>query len=229
MPSRLRTVQKERVLVIAPHMDDEAIPCGGTLLLHARVGSTVHVVFTSDSSGGSQNADARERVRTARLNEVAAAQKVLGYASQEVLGFPDGQLVQHERAMRERLTAAVGTFGPTQILCPFPADSHADHQATALATGQAATAASFRGEVWAYEVWTPLWPNVCIDITSVAAEKERAIACYASQLEDRDYVSAIMGLNKYRGLRHQVPFAEAYYACPPSEFCNLTASLDRLA
>ena len=42
MPSELRTVAKARVLVVAPHIDDEAIPCGGTLALHARVGSTVY-------------------------------------------------------------------------------------------------------------------------------------------------------------------------------------------
>ena len=228
MPSRLRSVQKERVLVIAPHMDDEAIPCGGTLLLHARAGSAVHVVFASDSSGGSADAEKRAQVRKARQAEVVAAKQILGYQTEEVIGLPDGQLVRHERALRERLTAAIAAFAPTQILCPFPADAHSDHQATALATGAAAHAAKFTGEVWAYEVWTTLWPNACVDISSVATDKERAIACYASQMQDRDYVSAILGLNRYRGLRHQVPLAEAYYACPLVEFLGLTAELDRL-
>jgi LmbE family N-acetylglucosaminyl deacetylase len=228
LPSRLRTVAKERVLVIAPHMDDEAIPCGGTLVLHTRAGSTVHVLFTTDSSGLSSDPAARAHLRATRQREVKAAQAVLGYQSAESLDFPDGALVKHEPALRERLRAAIAQFAPTQILCPFPADSHGDHQATAVATAHAAAAANFGGEIWSYEVWTPLWPNACIDITSVAAEKERAIACYASQLDDRDYLSAVLGLNRYRGLRHQVPLAEAYYVCPTSEFRTLTAALDRL-
>jgi LmbE family N-acetylglucosaminyl deacetylase len=229
MPARLQKVQPGRVLVVAPHMDDEAIPCGGTLLLHAQAGSTVHVVFTTDSGGPSSDPTTRERLRRTRQAEAEAARRVLGYGSAESLDFPDGRLVQHEAAVAERLAAAMRAFGPSAVLCPFPADAHADHQATARAAGEAAAAAGFRGEVWAYEVWTALWPNVCIDITAVAAAKERAIACYASQTEDRDYGAAALGLNRFRGLRHQVSFAEAYYVCPPSEYRALTAQLDRLA
>lgn len=228
LPSRLRSVQKERLLVVAPHLDDEAIPCGGTLLLHARAGSTVHVVFTTDSGGPSADPSARQTLRAARAEEAAAAKRVLGYASEEFFDFADGTLVRHEQALRDRLAHTIRSFAPTQIFCPFPADSHADHQATAIATGDAAVATGFRREIWAYEVWTTMWPNVAIDISEVAHEKERAIACYASQMEDRDYVGAIMGLNRFRGLPHRVSHAEAYYACPPPEFRKLTAKLDRL-
>jgi LmbE family N-acetylglucosaminyl deacetylase len=229
MPAKLRPVQKERVLVVAPHMDDEAIPCGGTLLLHARAGSQVHVVFASDSGGPSQDPASRARLRVTRAAEAAAAKRVLGYATEEVYDFRDGQLVQSEAALRQRLTASIRTFSPQTILCPFPADAHGDHQATALATSQAAAAAAFAGEVWAYEVWTPLWPNAAVDITGVVADKERAIACYASQMADRDYAAGILGLNRYRGLRHQVSYAEAYYACHLTEYLDLTAHLDRLS
>lgn len=229
MPSRLRAVGKQRVLVVAPHMDDEAIPCGGTLLLHAEVGSTVHVVFTTDSGGPSTDEATRATLRSTRRAEAAAAKRVLGYGSEEFYDFVDGTLVRHEHALCEQLTHSIRAFAPTEILCPFPADSHGDHQATALATGTAAVAAGFAGEVWAYEVWTPLWPNVSVDISAVAQGKERAIGCYASQLDDRDYIGAVIGLNRYRGLRHQVPLAEAYYACPPSEFRRFSAQLDRLS
>ncbi|MEZ5964307.1 MAG: PIG-L family deacetylase [Planctomycetota bacterium] len=228
LPARLRALQKERVLVIAPHLDDEAIPCGGTLLLHAGLGSDAHVVFTTDSAGVSDEPTARQALRDLRRREAAAAKRILGYGSDEMYDFPDGRLVRHEDALRQRLVGSVRTFAPTQILCPFPADSHADHQATALATAHAVAAVGFSGEIWAYEVWTTLWPNVGVDISSVAADKQRAIACYASQLDDRDYVAAVMGLNRYRGLQHRVEFAEAYYVCSAREFGALAANLDRI-
>ena len=38
IPVELRTVTPCRVMVLAPHMDDEVIGPGGTLALHKRVG-----------------------------------------------------------------------------------------------------------------------------------------------------------------------------------------------
>ena len=45
LPVQLETLQRQRVLVIAPHMDDEVIGCGGALLLHRALQSEVRVVF----------------------------------------------------------------------------------------------------------------------------------------------------------------------------------------
>ena len=51
LPVQLETLRRQRVMVVAPHMDDEVIGCGGTLLLHRTLQSEVRVVFVSDSSG----------------------------------------------------------------------------------------------------------------------------------------------------------------------------------
>src|SRR5882757_7184185 len=44
---------RERVVVLAPHMDDETIGCGGTLALHAQRGAEITVVFMTDGRAGS--------------------------------------------------------------------------------------------------------------------------------------------------------------------------------
>lgn len=228
MPRRLTRVGVERLLVAAPHLDDEAIPCGGTVLLHALAGGQVHVVFMTDSASQSPVPAVRENLRNVRRTEAAAARQVLGYHSAEHYDFPDGGLVQHEAALRARLVESIRLFEPTRILCPSPADAHADHQATALAVGLAAIEGGFAGELWAYEMWTPIWPNVVVDISAVAADKERAIASYVSQSNDRDYAGAALGLNRYRGLQHQIAYAEAFYSCRASRFCELASKLDCL-
>src|SRR5262245_2441565 len=42
----------QRVLVLAPHPDDEVIGCGGTLYKHTRAGHAVTVVYMTDGRKG---------------------------------------------------------------------------------------------------------------------------------------------------------------------------------
>jgi LmbE family N-acetylglucosaminyl deacetylase len=227
LPVQLETLRRERVLVIAPHMDDEVIACGGTLLLHRALQSEVRVVFVSDSCGAMDDPVSAERVRSARHAEMTKVKELLGLESVVEFGLPDGALVSHEEAIASRLAREITAFRPTQVLCPFPADGHADHQASALAFGTAARLSGWRGEVLAYEVWSTLWPNMAVDIGTVAEEKERLIRLYVSQIGDRDYAAAILGLNRFRGVQHRVDFAEAFHRCDVPQFQKLSACLDR--
>jgi len=174
LPVQLETVRRARVMVLAPHFDDESIACGGTLLLHKSAGSEVCVVFVSDSSGALADPVAAAQVRAVRRAEMQQVQAALALDSVVELEFPDGSLVRHERAIAERLAEALKIFRPEQVFCPFPVDAHADHQATALAFAQATELAGWRGEVLAYEVWSTLWPNTAIDIGVVADADEVA-------------------------------------------------------
>lgn len=227
LPVQLETLRRERVLVVAPHMDDEVIACGGTLLLHRALQSDVRVVFVSDSAGPSGDATVAANLRRIRRAEMLQVRDMLALGSVEELLFADGALMRHEEAIALRLADELRTFRPDQVLCPFPADGHADHQASALAFGAATRLAGWQGAVLAYEVWSTLWPNMAVDIGAVADEKATLIRTYASQMGDRDYASAILGLNRYRGLQHRVDFAEAFHRCDAAQFRTLTACLDR--
>lgn len=227
LPVQLETVRRSRVLVLAPHFDDEAIACGGTLLLHRAAGSEVRVAFVSDSSGATGDAALGARVAAARRLEMVAVRDALALAAVDELGFADGALVRHEAAIAARLAEILAAFRPEQVFCPFPVDAIADHQATALAFARATGLADWRGEVLAYEVWSTLWPNTAIDIGTVVEAKARLIRLYASQVADRDYAAAILGLNRYRGLQHRVDHAEAFHRSDAAQFRRLVACLDR--
>jgi LmbE family N-acetylglucosaminyl deacetylase len=226
LPVQLERLGRERVLVIAPHMDDEVIACGGTLLLHRDLQSVVRILFVSDSSGAAADPVIAQEVRGIRTAEMLKVKAVLAPESVAELGFPDGALIRHEHAIGARLAAEIKAFGPDTVLCPFPADGHADHQASALALAIGARLAGWRGEVLAYEVWSTLWPNMAVDIGAVAGEKEKLIRLYASQTSDRDYAAAILGLNRFRGMQHRVEFAEAFHRSEALQFQKLTACLD---
>jgi len=227
MPVELVVPGPARVLVVAPHMDDEVIPCGGTAILNADAGGTVGVVFVSDSGGGGDG-QARERRVANRREEARRVAESLGFEIVASLGFRDTKLPLYEGDIAAGLTEIIASFSPERVFCPFPSDAHADHQATALATAAACKAAAPRSEVWAYELWTPIWPNKVVDIGSAVARKEKAIGLYASQMADRDYAAAILGLNRYRGMPFRLDYAETFYACGVDEFSSLSRKLHLL-
>ena len=229
LPSTLEKPVRARVLVIAPHADDEVIPCGGTLLLHRQLGSPTRVVFVTDSTAGLSDPEAARQLQCIRREEAARVAEAMRFESVVRLDLPDGRLVRHEAPLVKRLIDQIQSFKPDIIYCPFPGDGHADHQACALAVADATVELGWQGQIHAYELWTALWPNIMIDISDQAEEKERLIRLYASQMADRDYASGILGLNRYRGLQHRVGYAEAFYACHAREFQSLTGLLNQLA
>jgi LmbE family N-acetylglucosaminyl deacetylase len=92
----------DRVLVLAPHCDDETLACGGLLATAARAGAAVKVVVTTNGESfrtaarhlfGSEKPSAWDHIRLglARQEESVAALRKLGLAPEQVafLGYPD--------------------------------------------------------------------------------------------------------------------------------------------
>lgn len=228
LPSTLETPVKARVLVVAPHADDEVIPCGGTLLRHRQLGSAIRVVFATDSTAGLSDPEMARQLQRIRREESERVAQAMQFESVVRLDLPDGRLARHEADLATRLAEQIRTFQPDIVYCPFPGDAHTDHQACALGVADATDQLNWKGRIHAYEVWTALWPNIMVDISDQAEEKGRLIGLYASQMADRDYAAGTLGLNRYRGLQHRVDYAEAFYACGAPEFQTLASLLNQL-
>jgi len=213
IPFEPQDLHGERLLVLAPHPDDEVIGCGGLVALHLREGRKVHVVVATD---GAQAGDAAQRDSESR-----AALALLGNATIEFLGFSDRKLASaHE--LDDRLAAILREWKPDLIAVPSPLEIHPDHIALSRAFCDliARDASLFAdlavARVAFYEVSAPLRPNALVDITSVADAKYAAIATHVSQAAVRDYTSYARGLNAWRTmtLPPEVKFAEAYWTTP---------------
>ena len=208
IPYEATALRGERLLVLAPHPDDEVIGCGGLVAQHLREGRAVRILVATD---GAEAGDAAQREEESRR---AVAR--LGNATIEFLRFPD-------RGLDERVAPLIRQhlldFRPDLILVPGPIEIHPDHlafsqifcgivQADPLLFADLAIA-----RVAFYEVGQPLRPNVLVDITDVAEEKYAAIAEHVSQGAIRDYTSYARGLNAYRTmtLAPEARYAEAYY------------------
>lgn len=200
------------VLVIAPHPDDEAIGCGGSLCLHAARGDRVGVVFLSSGELGLHHLPPEEACQL-REKEAVAAAEILGITAWTFLRLPDwfvGECV--ERAAND-LRLVFDRVQPDRIYLPHPADDHPDHQAALTIVRLALRErVGAQPELLLYEVWTPMVTfDYVEDITAAMDRKLRAIRCYASQIGHFQYDRAISGLNQYRGaLAGRCEFAEVF-------------------
>jgi LmbE family N-acetylglucosaminyl deacetylase len=220
LPIRLRSPEQARVLVVAPHMDDDVIGPGGTLALHRQRGSSVSVVFCA--AGATPEQDRQ------RKSEARAAAEFMGFERVDWLDFPEGALSLNEVALGAQLARLLRELKPELLFCPYVADHHRDHIAVALALASAIEQTRWQGEVWCYEVWSPLWPNVAVDISSVVETKRQAIELYTSQVAGLHYTEGTLGLNRYRALRVYVDYAEAFFVATPEEFIQLSREMNRL-
>jgi LmbE family N-acetylglucosaminyl deacetylase len=142
----LRLGAHDRILVLAPHPDDETIATGG-LLQYARArGAAVRVVFATDGENNPwaqravehrwriQDVD-RARFGARRRREALAALARLGVAARdtEFLGCRDqgltALLMSSGEAPHARLAQCIAAFRPTTVVAPSPADLHPDHSA----------------------------------------------------------------------------------------------------
>lgn len=211
----------ERVLVLAPHMDDETLGCGGALALHASRGATIKIVFLTDGAAeGALTAEARRERHDVRRAEGREATRVLGVEDVEFHDAPDGALASWPQSA-VRLRGILESFRPQIVYLPHFVEEHPDHRATSAVLAAACEGLAANFQCLGYEVWTPLFPNCLVNIDDVVERKRQAIERYPSQLADADYAHTVMGLAAYRSAAMQggtCRFAEAFCSLPVDEY-----------
>jgi LmbE family N-acetylglucosaminyl deacetylase len=198
---RVDRILAARLLVLAPHMDDETLACGGTILLHAEKGA-VHCLFATDGAGspapllpwlGEVDAGLAEQ----RREEAHAAAAILGVPPRNLhfLGLPDSALAGRRGQLEAALAEAVADLRPEFILAPFRYDVHPDHVALNRATRTVLRRLAPAPALLEYFVYHRLRfvPGgdvrralredalLAVDTTPVAAAKRAALECYTSQ------------------------------------------------
>ena len=111
------------------------------------------------------------------------------------------------------------------ILLPFIADDHDDHRrASHLFYEAFKDGAIPHAEVWAYQVYSSVIPNVVVDITDVMGEKMKLVNMWKSQSGERDWGHYIRGLNAVnsRFLKtNEARYAECFFVVPAIEYLKL--------
>ena len=202
-PRLLRQVLAGRLLVLAPHMDDETLACGGTILLHDDK-TAVHCLFATDGAAspapllpwlGATDPDLAARRRQEAMD--AAAALGLSAGQLEFLDLPDGALTAHRARLETGIGEAVSRLQPDFVLAPFRHDVHPDHVALNRAARRVIRRMQRPPGLLEYFVYHRLRgipggdvrravrPDamLVVDIRQVADAKRAALDCYASQTQ----------------------------------------------
>lgn len=209
-----------KVLVIAPHSDDEVIGCGGAIQKFLKQGSRVEIVIaTQGEKGGSDG------IVETRKQEARAAADILGVTQLTQLGFHDGNL-NSATALKNALQEKIETFRPDAIFAPNIFDNHPDHIIVGRHLVALAEDSRVDFQCYFFEVWTPLTANVIIDITEEIETKTRAMRAHQSQQAHTEFIDLILGINRYRAIaalsgNPAMKYAEAFFRLDRKELGRL--------
>ncbi len=209
-----------RVLVLAPHPDDEAVGPGGVLLQHAALGDPIACVFlTSGAAGDATGREDPAAYAALRAEEARASARVLGIGALEFWGYPDGHEVNENdlALLVPRVRDAFERLRPDVVYAPHELDQHGDHHTAAVLLRRALAALAAPPPAFGYEVWSPCQADFVVDVSAVHERKMDALRCHASQLLHTDMVRSIGGLNAYRAtfLEKGARFGEGYVPLAP--------------
>jgi LmbE family N-acetylglucosaminyl deacetylase len=195
-----------RLLIFAPHPDDESLACGVLLQNAVLAGAAVLVVYVTDGENNpwpqrflsrrwKLNAAARQRWAKLRRREALAALRVLGVSPEDArfLAWPDqgltGMLKSQPELVLARLRYLIREWCPTDIVAPDVRDRHPDHSAVGRMLERLFSGGLFLEEVrrWSYVVHGRAGgfraEAQALSQTEAQTEaKRRAIGCHRSQL-----------------------------------------------
>jgi LmbE family N-acetylglucosaminyl deacetylase len=191
-----------RVLAVYAHPDDPEVSSAGTLAGWAAAGAEVHLVICALGEKGTTDPSVDPvELAGVRAGEAAAAAAVLGIASHENLGRPDGEIV-NDLDLRRDLVSRVRSLRPDVVVGPDPTPlffgstyvNHVDHRELGLALLDACTPAAASPlyfpeagpahRVTAIYLSGTLEPNTHVDISDTLERKIEALLCHASQIAD---------------------------------------------
>lgn len=225
---------RERILILAPHPDDETLGCGGLMRKAKDAGAEVYIQFitvgdTADlSAKGMSTADER-------YGEVKQVAEFFEWDGWD-FAFPGDRyhlkldaLPRFElaNALERNSPLSIAELRPTTVIAPHRTSYNQDHQVTAEALHTALRPSNTRlrhhprlvlayeqaADQWRYDAAPP--PNFFVELTEEQVEaKIQAMRLYGTQSHDHPHTRSdltLRSLAALRGMHAGVPYAEAYH------------------
>ncbi len=216
----------KKILVLAPHADDEVLGCGGTIDKYSKQGHHVYVAVLTDASLGAKELFSKKLIEKVR-KEAVVANDILNVKDLSFYDLPAPRLDQYPiYKIANLIKEIINKIKPTIVLIPSEKDLHVDHK---IINNSAMIAVrpiqDFRvNYVLAYETLSEThWvsknsqtfaPNFFEELSEKNVKlKQKSFSSYKSQLKKFPNPRSLKGIQilaNLRGMQIGTPNAEAF-------------------
>lgn len=214
-----------KVLVVAPHADDESLGCAGTLLKHIANGEEVHWMLVTGMT--EESGFTNQQILT-RNSEIATVAKMYGFAEVHELNLPPAALDTIPIGdVVANISTVVKAIEPEIVYTVYRNDAHSDHQIVFDCVLSSTKSFRYRSvkKVLAYETLSEtdfggkpedggFKPNVFVNITQFLSKKQDILAVYQSEMGEIPFPrshKAIEALATLRGVQSGYHAAESFF------------------
>ena len=211
----------KKIVIVAPHPDDEVLGVGATIARFANSGIEVSILVVSGHLPPIYDKKSFEITK----KEALKAFKIMNVTNWEFLEIPATTLHQIPLVeLNTKINNFIKKYNPDWVFLPFP-DRHIDHRTIFDSTVVACRPNNSDAPkvVLAYETLSEThWnvpgiepsfvPDFFVETSNYMIYKEKALQCYVSQIKGNQSRSleACMALAKFRGSQNNCEYAEAF-------------------
>ncbi len=213
-------MSKEKVLVIAPHPDDEVLGCGGTIAKHTNKGDIVDLCIVTQP----YVPEWPESYIHNKKKEIEKSRNILGIRDVYFLDLPTVKLDNLlQKDINNKLYEVINKVSPDIVYIPHKGDLNRDHRIVFECALVALRPIGCRAKkILSYEVlseteWgqsiTPFVPDYYVNISSTISKKCDAMLAYSSELKSEPHprsIEIIKANAKKRGSEVGVSYAESF-------------------
>lgn len=210
----------KKILVVAPHPDDEVLGVGGSIAKHVNAGDEVYVCIITKA----YTPEWSDNFIKNRSNEIKKAHEILNVYKSICLDLPTVKLDTFPQVdLNAAIFEVVAKIDPEIVYIPHKGDLNKDHRLVHYAALVATRPANRQlKKILAYETLSvtewgstidPFIPNSYIDISETFDKKIEAMKAYGSELKEPPHprsLEIIEALAKKRGSEIFVNYAEAF-------------------
>ena len=211
---RLSCPAAQKILVISPHTDDDILGAGGTLMKAVENGSEVHSLYVTKGVVDQTKFD------IVKKETIAVCKKIGIYP--HFLECHNGEIPLDDNIVSSMINSLIEMIQPQAMFIPFFLDDHrrVNHLILRIFRNHKMS----QLEIWAYQIYSSVIPNIAINITNQAENKKELIHMWKSVSGNRDWAHYMLGINaaNCRYIPSKNPlYVETFFVVPIDEYMEL--------